>query len=73
MGIERGATQQSNRDGKGQGAERGGQVSSSLSILFARVSLLHSHYTSFVCLLMILLTDRGLWPWADSAEEKKQR
>ena len=35
--------QQSNGDGKGQGVERGGQVSSSLSILFASVPLLYSH------------------------------
>ena len=51
--------QQPNKDGKGPGVGRGGQVSSSLSILFARVPLLYSRYTSFslivVCLFCPLL------------------
>ena len=66
--------QQSNGNGKGKGkgGGRGGQVSSSLSILFARVPLLYSHYTSFIC-LSILLTDRGSWLRAYSAGETKRR
>ena len=54
MGVKRGVI---------YGGEMGGQVNSSLSIVFARVSILHSRYTSFVC-LSILLTDRGWRPWA---------
>ena len=43
-GVERDAMQQLNGDGKGQGDGRGGQVSSSLSILFACGPLLYSRY-----------------------------
>ena len=63
-GVERGAMQQSNGDGKGDGGEK----ANNLSILFAWFPVLTLY---FVCL--ILLPDRGSRPRADSVGETKQR
>ena len=72
-GVERGAMQQSNGDGKrhgGRGWRGGTKVSNSnnLSILFARFPLLMLYFVR-----LILLSDRGSRPRADSVGETKRR
>ena len=69
-GVERGAMQQSNGDGKGHGGGWGTKVSNSnnLSILFARFPVLTLYFVR-----LILLPDRGSRPRADSVGETKRR